>query len=372
MRRSHPPLTPMIRPESLTLGPALQHLLCVLVVAGAIKLPLAVPLYWNGALLLIGLFGLICLQALPRIMLWMIALIGLGCLQAVAIGVHADAIPRLGQLFFLVMAATVVARIDPDLLIRYLVLLLPVMVLVWAVELMLPEPLFTRRLLGETVQRQGGLIGDPNYSAMLYGVIAILLTRRPPRALAIPPLLLALPTLSRGVVVALLAWLLTLVSGRRRATVAVTLIVLLLLQPAIVAVILAITGELTQSALARESSERIVIWSAYLQMGVSHPFGVGYFVGPDLSPALAPVGHPRSAHSLYMQVFGEFGWLGYLIFASFLLHLVLRVARHCPAELPLVAFLLSGYALVNGLSDWAFWVPVGYLLARLRLAEGAP
>jgi hypothetical protein len=359
-------------PDRVTLGPALQHLLCVLVVAGAIKLPLAVPLYWNAALLLIGLFGLICLQALPRIMLWMVVLIGLGCIQAVAQGVQADAVPRLGQLFLLVMAASVVARIDPDLLIRYLILLLPVMVLVWMVELLLPEPLFSRRLLGEMVQRQGGLIGDPNYSAMLYGVIAILLTRRPPRALAIPPLLLALPTLSRGLVVALLAWLVTLGAGRRRTVLATALTVLLLMQPLIVFLILAATGEPTQTALARESSERILIWSAYLRMGLEDALGAGYFAGPAVSPELAPVGHPRFAHSLFMQVFGEFGWLGYLIFAGFLLHLVLRLVRRCPEELPLMIFLLSGYALVNGLSDWAFWIPIGYLLARLRLAAPPP
>lgn len=354
------------------LGPGLQHLLCVLVVAAAIKLPLNIPLYWHALLLAIGLFGLVCLQSLPRIMLWMVVLVGLGAVQAVATGNAGVAVPRLAQLFLMVMAAAVIARLDPDLLIRYLVLLLPVIVLVGIVELLLPEPLFARRLLGETVQRQGGIYGDPNYSAMLYGVVGLLLLRRPPRLLGLVPLALTIPTLSRGVLAALLAWLATCAAGRLRAWFSLAIVILLLLQPFIVAVVLARAGETLQATLASESSLRLVIWSGYLQMGLIKPLGVGYFTGPDVMPLLVPDAGPRFAHSIFMQVFGEFGWVGYLVFCGFVLHLTLKVAWRCPAELPLLIFLLTGYALINGLSDWAFWVPIGYVLARLSMAPERP
>jgi hypothetical protein len=34
-------------------------------------------------------------------------------------------------------------------------------------------------------------------------------------------------------------------------------------------------------------------------------------------------------------------------------------------------FVLTGYGFVNGLSDWAFWVPVAWLLAKAEQGERA-
>ena len=46
--------------------------------------------------------------------------------------------------------------------------------------------------------------------------------------------------------------------------------------------------------------------------------------------------------------------------------------RDAHAQLPLLLFILTGYAFLNGLSDWAFWVGLGYLLAQARVgAENA-
>jgi hypothetical protein len=63
-------------------------------------------------------------------------------------------------------------------------------------------------------------------------------------------------------------------------------------------------------------------------------------------------------------VFGEFGWLGYLAFVGFVIHTSLTVAGRAPAQLPLLMFLLTGYAFLNGLTDWPFWVGIGYVLAH--------
>ena len=108
-------------------------------------------------------------------------------------------------------------------------------------------------------------------------------------------------------------------------------------------------------------------------MGISDPLGVGYFHGDVVMKqfdSYLPVNSPpRQAHSIFMQVFGEFGWAGYPLFVAFLLGVARIVRRAAPEQLATLIFVLLGYAFVSGLSDWAFWVPLGYILARTRAVE---
>jgi hypothetical protein len=355
---------------------SLERLLCVLVVAGAVKIPLGIPLYLNGLLLLLGLFSLLVLQALPRLFLWMIVLIGLGIIAAWQLGIMADAGPRLAQLFLILLATALIARLDPDLLARYLALLLPVLLLVMVVEPLLPEPLWeARELFGIDILRQGGILGEPNYNAMLCGVVGMILAQHWPRCLAIPPLLAGLPSLSRGLIAALVAWLGAKAVGRQVVWLAPLAVLILCAQPLIVLAVDESITRSTEQQLNRLSSNRYMIWAAHAEAGASAPLGVGYFNGEVAITEFAglpPTHAGRQAHSLFLQVFGEFGWLGYLPFVGFILHVSLIVARHAPAQLPLLLFVLTGYAFLNGLSDWAFWVGLGYLLAQARVgAESA-
>ncbi|HSA83009.1 MAG TPA: O-antigen ligase family protein [Geminicoccaceae bacterium] len=350
---------------------SLERLLCVLVVVGAVKLPLGIPLYLNSALLLLGLFSLVVLQALPRLFLWMVGLIGLGAVAALQLGIVANAGPRLAQLFLILLATALIARLDPALLARYLALLLPVILLVMVVEPLLPDPLWeARKLFGVDILRQGGLLGEPNYNAMLCGVVAMILAEHWPRSLAIPPLLAALPSLSRGLLAAIVAWLCAKAVGRRVVWLAPIAVLILCAQPLIVLAIDQSTSRSTQNELNRLSSNRYMIWVAHAEAGASTPLGVGYFNGKAAITRFAglpPTHAGRQAHSVFLQAFGEFGWLGYLTFVGFIVHLSLVVARHAAAQLPLLLFIMTGYAFLNGLSDWAFWVGLGYLLAQARV-----
>jgi hypothetical protein len=355
---------------------SLERLLCVVVVAGAVKIPLGIPLYLNAALLLLGLFSLVVLQALPRLFLWMIGLIGLGTIAAWQLGIMAETAPRLAQLFLILLATALIARLDPDLLGRYLALLLPVLLLVMIVEPLLPEPLWeARELFGIDILRQGGILGEPNYNAMLCGMVGMILAQHRPRCLAIPPLLAALPSLSRGLLAALVGWLGAKVVGRWAVWLAPLAVLILCAQPLIVLALDASISRSTEQQLNRLSSNRYMIWAAHAEAGASAPLGVGYFNGEVAITEFAglpPTHAGRQAHSLFLQVFGEFGWLGYLPFVGFILHVSLIVARHAPAQLPLLLFVMTGYAFLNGLSDWAFWVGLGYLLAQARVgAENA-
>jgi hypothetical protein len=349
-----------------------ERVLCILVVAAAIKMPLGIPLYLNGVLLAVGLFAFVVLQALPRLFLWMIALLALGAVTAVLRDILFDSGPRLGQVVLLVGASALVARLDPALFARYLAVLPFLMILVGTVESLLPEPLYERPISpGVFAPRHGGLAGEPNYTAMLYGVVGLILAQHRPRVLAVLCFFLAIPALSRGLLFALAAWLGASALGRWLVRLAPLLVVLLCLQPLIMLWFDAAIDDALRDELNRLSSKRYLIWVAHAEAGASTPLGVGYFQGEVVATQFAdlPAHHAaRQAHSIFLQVWGEFGWLGYLLFVGFLLHLTRTVAHEAPAQLPLLIFILSGYAFLNGLSDWAFWVGIGYILAQARRA----
>jgi O-Antigen ligase len=358
----------------------LERLLCILVVAAAVKAPLGIPLYLNSVLLLLGVFSLIVLQGVPRLFLWNLALVALGTLSAWRLGILADSGPRLMQLFLTLLATALIMRLDPELLGRYLALLLPLSLLVLAAEPLLPEAIYKARVVfGVGISRQGGLHGEPNYNAMLYGVVGMILAQQRPRWLGIPPLLAAAPSLSRGLVAAIVSWLGAKAVGRRAVWLAPLAAVVLCAQPLIVLAVDDVIGPDTRQQLNRLTSNRYMIWAAHAEAGAQAPLGVGYFNAEAVitrfdSPAgradrLIQTG-PQS-HSVFLQVLGEFGWVGYLLFVGFVLHLNLIVARFAPRQLPLLLFILTGYAFLNGLTDWPFWVGIGYVLAHTRPAPQA-
>lgn len=359
-----------------TLSPQLQHVLCILLVAAAVKMPLGIPLYLNGLLLLLGLFALVVVQQLPRVLLWPIALVGLGLAWAAAIGTLPSSGPRLLQVGLIVLASGVMARLDPALFGRYLALLLPLILLVLLVEPLLPEALYEpRTVLGYQIPRQAGLHGEHNYNAMLYGVIGLILAQHPPRILGLLPLVAALTAVSRGFLVAMLAWLGAKALGRWRAWLGPVAVLVLCAQPLIVLGVDGVINQDTRTALTRLSSSRYPIWVAYANMGLANPLGVGYWQGPaNMAGFDTSIGRhrvPRPAHSLYLQVFGEFGWLGYLLLVGFLLRMTRLVLRGAPAQLPMLLFVLAGYTVYSGLSDWAFWIVIGYLLGCARIAASS-
>jgi len=358
--------------QTPVLSRPVERVLCILVVAAAIKMPLGIPLYLNGVLLAVGLFAFVVIQALPKLFLWVIALLALGAVAAVQGDILSDSGPRLAQVVLMVGASALVARLDPAMFARYLAILPFLMILVGTVESLLPEPLYERPISpGVFAPRHGGLAGEPNYTAMLYGVIGLILAQHPPRVLGVLPFFLAIPALSRGLLAALAAWLGAHALGRSLARLAPLLVALLCLQPLIMLWFDAAIDGALRDELNRLSSQRYLIWVAHAEAGASTPLGVGYFQGQVVATQFAdlPAHHAaRQAHSIFLQVWGEFGWLGYLLFVGFLLHVTRIVARLAPAQLPLLIFILAGYAFINGLSDWAFWVGIGYVLAQARRA----
>ena len=89
-----------------------------------------------------------------------------------------------------------------------------------------------RFLFGIHLERQVGLHGEPNYNAMLYGVVGIMLGQQTPRCLGLLPS--SRFRASRGVVVAAAGWLGAKLLGRPFARVAWVFVLLLCARPLIV------------------------------------------------------------------------------------------------------------------------------------------
>jgi hypothetical protein len=359
------------------LSPTLQHVLCILLVAAAVKAPLGIPLYLNALLLAVGLFTIVVVQSLQAVFLWPLAMLALGASWAAATGTLPSSGPRLGQVALIVFATSMVARLDPALFARYLVLLLPLCVVVVLVEPLLPDPLYPpRTILGYQIPRLGGLHGAHNYNAVMLGAVGVILAQHRPRILALLPMMAALTAVSRGFLVALMAWLGAKAMGRALIWIAPLIVLVLCAQPFLVLGVDAVIDQTTRVDLRKVTSSRYPIWVAYAKMGLSTPLGAGYWQGPaamaHFDAFFAPGQQAREPHSLYLQVFGEFGWLGYLLLVGFLLHVTWLALRRAPAQLPVLVFVLIAYSSYSGLSDWAFWVPIGYVLACVREAVERP
>jgi hypothetical protein len=128
------------------------------------------------------------------------------------------------------------------------------------------------------------------------------------------------------------------------------------------------------------SSGRLYLMIPYVNMGLDYPLGVGYFRGLDyyaeyLSPIKELVNSIRNSqineqHSIFIQVFSEFGFIGYGIFVCFLINLVAKIReKHGENEVAILLCALIGYSLLNGLNDMIFYLIIAY---SLRSGDWSP
>ena len=141
-------------------------------------------------------------------------------------------------------------RLDPDLLGRYLALLLPLILLMMVVEPLLPESALrvAAPCSASRSPRQGGLHRRAELQRH-----AVRRGRHDPRpalaraASASSPFLAALPSLSRGLIAAVVSWLGAKAIGRRVVWLAPVAVLILCAQPLIV---LAVDASIDQDAAA--------------------------------------------------------------------------------------------------------------------------
>jgi hypothetical protein len=235
-----------------------------------------------------------------------------------------------------------------------------------------------RDLFGVWVVRYRGGMGDGNFSALLLGTVALLLFNRRERVWGGVALLLMLPMSSRGVLAAFGLVLVLFGIGRLSREVfraaAGCCVFFCFLSP----LLFLAEGALTPRAMDRlnwVTSGRSQFYAAYARLGMDHPLGgMGYFnarrhVAGYMHPYFQPP-DIQEQHSLYLQLFSDFGVLGYGLFAVFLWEVFRRSASAGVEWVLLWVFVLTGLLFLNGLHEWSFWVAAASVVRAGRDARG--
>lgn len=75
---------------------------------------------------------------------------------------------------------------------------------------------------------------------------------------------------------------------------------------------------------------RVVAWKVAFYCAIDHfPFGAGFYTPqlPSVYNAYFPTEHPHAAHSIYFQVLGEHGFIGFGIYLSLIIGSFIQAAR---------------------------------------------
>lgn len=117
-----------------------------------------------------------------------------------------------------------------------------------------------------------------------------------------------------------------------------------------------------------------MVWVYYADIGIRHPFGVGFDEGiVELTNIINHHGwfmqlHPGynlgifEQHNLFLQIFSEFGAIGYMFFIIFII-LIAKKARKISINLYglFVAF-LSATLFLNAFSIFIFYFIIAFVL----------
>ena len=345
----------------------LRWLILMLIMVGAIKNPAETPLYLNSLLLVAGLLVLAVERKITPEFYPALLLIGLGLITAIYNG-YVDSIARLCQMALIILAASYVARGHADELVEYVSrYLVPIIFIVFIAEILWVGTIRSRVFAGIELPRYIGIQGDPNFNATLYGIIGLLIFSAGWKLRAVAIWIIALFSFSRGFVFGLLICMIAL-PFRRTFFIRLIywpIIVTLLSVPAIVFFVDSVIADETRTMLTEISSRRYDHWLSYLKMGLDHPLGVGYFQSVDLQAQYWPhhTWENQEAHSMFFQVFSEFGFIGYGIFCYFVLGVARKVVSVDYDNAPIFLYLMVAYSLLNALSEWGFWIGLAVLLS---------
>ncbi|PHQ34280.1 O-antigen ligase family protein [Rhodopirellula bahusiensis] len=241
-------------------------------------------------------------------------------------------------------------------------------------ELFVVGPDQFRNVLGRSVPRLSGTQEGVNFLAATVGFLSLLCVARRYYILAFLFVLCGVPTLSRGGLLAFLFALPFVIAPQirwnikhlnpslvRKTFTYATVSVLLLYPVALLAM------DLNHSLVERIddlSTHRFNFHIAYAKIGSAHPLaGVGYFQGVEsvefvVDDSLA-FRKFNEAHSIYLQVWSEFGIVSYLLFSCMITYSCRRSLATRSKDLGCLIFALISFMFLNGLSAWAFWLAIG-------------
>jgi hypothetical protein len=358
-----------------------------LLAAATLKAPLGIGVYGNALMPILGGVGLFRDRRIDPLFL---PLWGMGLVNFIPLIWHeAPAASYLRLIQFLLLVGFAQYLVGSTLLrgTGWLGTVALLYVLFLGIEVVLFPSLPKNTLRYQIFSfRYAGAMGDANFSAFLAGTVfwlGILVKKRGVVWLS----LILLPFFnSRG------AWLALGMAGglgvvlrsapRLGRIVAVLVFCGVVGYPLWIGGISRWGGDGLSERLNQITSWRYALHQAYGRLGLERPLlGWGYFnarsriEGYLSKTALQSTTDPTRTrlpeqHSVYLQVFSDFGAVGYALFVFFLWRVFRVSARAGPAGGALWCYVMTGLLFLNGLGEWAFWVPAAVILKGDRNHAG--
>lgn len=364
------------------------ELLIALAALAAIREPLGVPVFLKFFIFVVGFAHLMNLR-LHRLALFAAPLAATATFVSVLNDTPPISVVRLQFVTACVLFCSFLALQDRERLVRGLKLyLLPAILALTLLEIAVGtdksrEMQSFLSIIGVNLPldirlpRLRGVVGDPNFSAMVMAMLTLTFLAHRERAAAALASAVMLMMISRGAILALVvAGIVYLLPARAlKVGFAALLLAIFLLMPVTIVAIDAIATPEEKIQLILGTSRRYLHWLNYANFGWNNPLGVGYFQGIDYySEAVGhfQIGDYRArgdgiyqeAHNFVLDVWAELGPPTVVMLGAFLVWVLAQAARKGRFELAMFSLLMTGYLLLSGISDWTFWFGVGLILSR--------
>lgn len=284
---------------------------------------------------------------------------------------------RLTQVFLLVCFANYCSQfLNLNNVKRILISVAGLSVFVFILELIFLNPINTRSWLG--YDQRGFLVGEPNFSALLYFCCMLLALNQRLKSLFIIFLVLGLLTYSRSFIISSIFYFGVLGLGVVWSKVAINRFMLgvLVSYPGLVYLSYKFSSNSLKTA-SLKYSPRYYLHEVYVLLGLDSIWGSGFQNGynyyiskiDDFAPylvesfGLKPWGvHKLEQHSIFIQTFSEFGIVGYVVFCFFLFKFLELIQKR---SIEYGAIFVSGLVFclfLNCYNEVVIYLVMGYFL----------
>jgi len=337
-----------------------------------------VNLYGQVLLPLIGLFHFLFDRRVLKITFPLILMVVLNFVPMMQFGFSFGHVGRLGQLFLIVVFMSFVSiNFEKENFRKLATGLLILSLIFFFSELLFTEPKHLFEKFNLNIPRYHFILGEVNFSGALFAGMFYLTFSQRMKWVSFGFLLLSLMTLSRGVMFAYIIWLaiwcISKFSKPFFKSVFNLGIGLFLLYPVVMVGLNSFMPIEINKKMTRVTP-RYYLHSIYTIKGIEKPFGAGYFKSRALVkdylkefeekyPWMFEGYDLAEQHSIQVQVFSDFGVIGYLLFSWFIFSLS-RMIYSLGEEFS-VAFisLLVNFSFINGLNEWILWTSLGFYLS---------
>ena len=341
-----------------------------------LKQPLGLPLYFN---VFAPMFGLIYILRYKKIYTCYIPIFIIIVINAIVCIFFAQvsSIFRLVQfaliLFFSMYLTEILKKYDLFLVLK---IILAFIIFTFLLEVLVDNNAGYRNFFGLRLLRYRGVLGEYNFTALLLVGIGLLFAVKKMYCYSALSFLSIVFTANRSFLISLSLFVFLFIISKINKRIGVYFgylcIFLMFFYPFIILEIDKVLNIDNKILIDKFSSLRYQLHVAYAHMGFeNYGFGVGYFNGRNLIlnseyllhlNELEYMDWSLEQHNLFLQVFSEFGIIGYILFCGFLVY-ILNKAILVNYNL-FIAFisLLASCLFMNALHEIIIYIYISFVL----------